>query len=204
MAEGSTRWSAARSCSESASTGSGTRDRPPPSTRTRVCGVEGGARPPKKSHSVLFRSKSDTFAFIDTQRGSYCVTSLCRRFGVTPAGYYVAAAWRKCPCGAGPRVIRSDSEVFRSARGTVRQPTDLPRAHGAGLDGEPASRRPSDARRRPAPRRCAGTAARRRSITSMHGIRIVSGRRMWIDRTRCGSAISRISRWGAAGGISRS
>ena len=32
------------------------------------------------------------FAFIDTQREHFSVTSLCRRYGVTTAGFY---AWRR-------------------------------------------------------------------------------------------------------------
>jgi len=39
----------------------------------------------------LFRSKGDAFAFIETQRAAFSVTSLCRRYGVTAAGFY---AWR--------------------------------------------------------------------------------------------------------------
>ncbi|MCC6773087.1 MAG: IS3 family transposase [Gemmatimonadaceae bacterium] len=54
--------------------------------------VTGGARPPKSSHPVLFRSKAETFAYIDTQRATYGVSRLCRRYGVTRAGYY---AWRR-------------------------------------------------------------------------------------------------------------
>ncbi len=42
-----------------------------------------------KSHPVLFRSKGETFAFIDTQRATMSTTRCCRLFGVTRAGYYV-------------------------------------------------------------------------------------------------------------------
>ena len=66
-------------------------DRAAAGTREGACTAARGARPTKKSHSVLFRSKGDTFAFIDTQRARVCVVSLCRRYGVTPAGFY---AWR--------------------------------------------------------------------------------------------------------------
>lgn len=50
-----------------------------------------------KSHPVLFRSKAEAFAFIDSQRSVYAVTHLCRRYGVAPAGYY---AWRARPTSA--------------------------------------------------------------------------------------------------------
>ena len=46
----------------------------------------------KKSHPVLFRSKTDRFAFIDTQRDRYPVKRLCALYRVTRAGYY---AWRR-------------------------------------------------------------------------------------------------------------
>jgi len=47
--------------------------------REGACALARGARPPKKRHSVLFRSKGDAFAFIDTQRARVSVVSLCRR-----------------------------------------------------------------------------------------------------------------------------
>jgi hypothetical protein len=46
------------------------------------------------SVTVLERSKSDRFAFIDhlvTQYEGHQVAPLCRRYGVTPSGFY---AWR--------------------------------------------------------------------------------------------------------------
>jgi putative transposase len=46
---------------------------------------------------VLFRSKAEIFAFIETQRGTYSVTRLCRLYAVTRAGYY---AWRRHPASA--------------------------------------------------------------------------------------------------------
>ena len=49
-----------------------------------------GAGTPKKRHSVLFRSKGDRFAFIDTQRTRFGVVSLCRRYHVTTQG---VSAW---------------------------------------------------------------------------------------------------------------
>lgn len=44
-----------------------------------------------QSHSVLFRSTGERFAFIDAHCTQLRVTWLCHRFGVTPPGFY---AWR--------------------------------------------------------------------------------------------------------------
>src|SRR5690606_1530636 len=41
---------------------------------------------------VLRLAKADAFAFIHAERATYGVARLCRRFGVTRAGYY---AWRQ-------------------------------------------------------------------------------------------------------------
>ena len=62
--------------------------------RTRASRAAGGARPAKKSHPLLFRSKTDAFAFIDTQRGTIAVTRLCALYRVTRTGY---CAWRRRP-----------------------------------------------------------------------------------------------------------
>jgi len=70
----------------------GARDRPAASARGEVRRAAGGARAPKKSHPVLFRSKGDLFAFIEAERAHHSVASLCRRYAVTPAGFY---AWRR-------------------------------------------------------------------------------------------------------------
>jgi transposase-like protein len=59
---------------------------------TGACAAAGGARPPKKSHPVLFRRPKEIFAFIATQVARYPVTRLCALYGVTPAGFY---AWRR-------------------------------------------------------------------------------------------------------------
>ena len=46
----------------------------------------------KQSHSVLFRSKGETFACSDAHCTQFSVTWLCERFAVTPGGFY---AWRQ-------------------------------------------------------------------------------------------------------------
>jgi hypothetical protein len=61
-------------------------------TEGAVCVAQGGARAPKKSHPVLFRSKSAIFAFIAAERDRCGVAALCRRYGVTRAGFY---AWQR-------------------------------------------------------------------------------------------------------------
>jgi transposase len=45
-----------------------------------------------KSHPVLFRTKTEIFAFIDTQREPFAVKRLCALYAVTRAGY---DAWRQ-------------------------------------------------------------------------------------------------------------
>ncbi len=92
MAEGRARWAIARTRAESRSARTGARDRAAPGPRESACTAPGGACPPKKSHSVLFRSKGDAFAFIATQRAAFSVVSLCRRYDVTAAGFY---AWHR-------------------------------------------------------------------------------------------------------------
>lgn len=77
---------------EGATARSRTRDRAASGPREGACAATRGARTPKKSHSVLFRSKGDTFAFIDSQRAHFSVASLCRRYAVTTAGFH---AWRR-------------------------------------------------------------------------------------------------------------
>ncbi len=84
-------WTAARAGGQGAAPRSSPRDRAAAGAREGTRALARGACPLKKSHSVLFRSKGDTFAFIDTQRAQFSVVSLCRRYGVTPAGFYV---WR--------------------------------------------------------------------------------------------------------------
>ena len=90
VAEGCARWTAPRSCGEGTSGRARPRDRTAPGAREGARAAAGGACAPKKSHSVLFRSKGDTFAFIDTQRTQFSVAALCRRYLVTAAGFY---AW---------------------------------------------------------------------------------------------------------------
>ncbi len=58
----------------------GPRARQVAAARAGVCVAQRGARPLKKSHPVLFRSKGDTFAFIERERATFGVSSLCRRY----------------------------------------------------------------------------------------------------------------------------
>lgn len=68
-----------------------------------------GARTPRESHSVLFRTKGDTFAFIDTQRTRFSVVSLCRRAGMSE-GAITSQAWphsRSARCRTYPAPLAS-------------------------------------------------------------------------------------------------
>lgn len=77
----------------------------------------------KKSHPVLFRSKAETFAFIDTQHARYGVTRLCRRYGVTRAGFY---AWRRRPVSAHAQqdrtLLTANTRLFMQHHGRYGSP----------------------------------------------------------------------------------
>ncbi|MEP6733274.1 MAG: transposase [bacterium] len=62
------------------------RDRAAAGAGAAVCRVSGGARTPKRGHSVLFRSNGETFVFIDAHYTQFSVTQLAR------------TAWRPCEC----------------------------------------------------------------------------------------------------------
>lgn len=77
----------------------------------------------KKGHPVLFRSKAETFAFIDTQHARYGVTRLCRRYGVTRAGFY---AWRRRPVSAHAQqdrtLLTANTRLFMQHHGRYGSP----------------------------------------------------------------------------------
>ena len=84
---------------------------PAPGVGGRASRAAGGARPAKKSHPILFRSKAAAFAFIDTQRGTIAVTRLCALYQVTRTG---CCAWRRRP--ASDRSDRQDHLLLRAMR----------------------------------------------------------------------------------------
>ncbi|MBK7833857.1 MAG: IS3 family transposase [Gemmatimonadetes bacterium] len=67
--------------------------------------------------------KAETFAFIDTQRATYAVTRLCRRFRVTPAGFY---AWCRRPRSAHAqqdrRLLAAITRLFTRLHGRYGSP----------------------------------------------------------------------------------
>ena len=92
MAEGRSERTVERESTGGTTSWAGARDRTVPSAGAETRGAATGARSPKKSHPVLFRSKSDIFAFIETHHAQGGVSALCRRYLVTTAGFY---AWRR-------------------------------------------------------------------------------------------------------------
>ena len=94
MAEGCERGTSARPSAEIAAAWAGAGDRSAATARAEVRRAQRGARPLKKSHPVLERSKAEIFAFIDhlvAEHKGFHVAPLCRRYQVTRAGFY---AWR--------------------------------------------------------------------------------------------------------------
>jgi transposase-like protein len=101
----------------------GARDQAPAGARARARDAPRGARPFKKSHPVLFRTKSEIFAFIESQRERFAMRRLCALYGVTRAGYY---AWRirgeSARQGQDQDVLRQIRAVFESSRATYGSP----------------------------------------------------------------------------------
>src|SRR5215203_3907678 len=96
VAEGRARGPLAWSRAEGAGGDADARAGPAAAARAGVRAPPRGARPLKKSHPVLFRSRGDVFAFIaslvvapDARRS---VSALCRRYGVTRGGFY---SWQR-------------------------------------------------------------------------------------------------------------
>jgi putative transposase len=85
--------------------------------------VEGRTRAFKKSHPVLFRTKTEIFAFIETQREQFAVSRLCELYAVTRAGYY---AWRQRGPSARHRadaaLLEQIEAIFAGSRGTYGSP----------------------------------------------------------------------------------
>src|SRR5262249_55525155 len=85
--------------------------------------LAGGARDPKKSHPVLFRTKAHRFAFIEEQQGTFSVSRLCAHEGVTRSGYY---AWRGRAESdrrrEDRRLLGEIQGIFEGSRGTYGSP----------------------------------------------------------------------------------
>ena len=72
---------------------------------------------------MLFRTKTEIFAFIDTQRELFSPQRICALYGVTPSGYY---AWRRRGESArrrqDRRLLGSMRPIFEQSRGTYGSP----------------------------------------------------------------------------------
>jgi putative transposase len=71
----------------------------------------------------LFRTKTEIFAFIDTQREQFAVSRMCALYRVTPAGYY---AWRRRGLSARRKqdrgLVDRIQAIFERSRGTSGSP----------------------------------------------------------------------------------
>jgi len=88
--------------------------------------AQGGARTAKKSHSVLFRSKGDIFAFVEQERDRFSVDWLCRKLGVSRAGYY---AWRTRKPSRRSREDEALSRRIEALHGASHGTYGSPRIH---------------------------------------------------------------------------
>ena len=185
------------------------RARPTPAARARVRAPPGGARPPKKSHPVLFRSKRETSS--RSSRASSSARPAAKRERAVSALRRVARGLLRAGGGAARARTRSrtgacggDHAALRRAPRTLREPATAPPPPGQRVEGEPAARRPADARRPGcARRRCGATGRRRGSVASMRSTRIGCwstdgraaqsglGRRHHVPARRGGLALSR-------------
>lgn len=110
-------WSSARGChAASGGWGAGTR-------QARADLAQGGAPPLKKSHTVLFRTTAEIFAFIDQERNRFSVKALCRRYRVTRAAFY---AWKRRGPSAHDRrdafLLTRIRSIFEASAGTYGSP----------------------------------------------------------------------------------
>ena len=101
----------------------GARDQAATGPQARTRDAEGRARAFKKSHPVLFRTKAEVFAFIDSQRERFAVSRICALYAVTRAGYY---AWRHRGPSMRKRqdatVLEQIQAIFARSRGTYGSP----------------------------------------------------------------------------------
>jgi transposase len=75
--------------------------------------------PSKKTHSVLFRTKAEIFAFIDAERERFTVSRLCALNGVTRAGYYAWLGRNESKHKSQGRMLLEEIRaLFEQSRGT--------------------------------------------------------------------------------------
>jgi len=83
LAQGGPGGATVRACRGDAGSSGGAPDGGLFDSEAAVRAASGGARNPKKSHSVLFRTKAAVFALVEAERDRFGVEALCRRHGVT-------------------------------------------------------------------------------------------------------------------------
>jgi transposase-like protein len=157
-----------------------------------------------KSHPVLGRSKSERFAFIDhlvTQYEGHHVALLCRRYHVTPSGFY---AWRRRKESAHAIQDRTSTVEIRRRFAAHKGRYGSPRLHHELVNaGWTVSRR-----RVARLMRAAGLRAKAvrgyRAKAALRDTRIAFGRRVLPEPIKCWSETSRTSTFAAVGAISPS
>lgn len=123
VAEGSARWSTARSFTCHRPAAARARESAPAAVGAGACAPPDGAHTPKNSYPVLFRSKREAFAFIHAQRQALPVTRLCALCHVTRAGYYAWARRRpSAQAEQGRTLLRQIERLFRVHAGVYGSP----------------------------------------------------------------------------------
>ncbi|PYO13064.1 MAG: IS3 family transposase, partial [Candidatus Rokuibacteriota bacterium] len=106
----------------------GTGDQATAGPQARTRDPQGRARAFKKSHPVLFRTKTEVFAFIGEQRAGFTLRRMCALYQVTRSGYY---AWRRRGNSARRRQDRLLLDAIRAAFDRSRRTYGSPRIHRA-------------------------------------------------------------------------
>ena len=82
----------------------------------------------QKNHPVLFRTKTEIFEFLDSQRDSFALKRMCALYGVTRAGDY---AWRQRGESARRRQDRVLLDQIQALFDRSRDTYGSPRIHRA-------------------------------------------------------------------------
>src|SRR5205823_9457971 len=106
----------------------GARDQATAGPQARARDPQGRARAFKKSHPILFRTKTEVFGFISDQRAGVNVRRMCALDQVTRSGYY---AWRRRGDSARRRQDRILLDAIREVFDRSRRTYGSPRIHRA-------------------------------------------------------------------------